>query len=247
MRPHRRASHIGAASLCAAPCAVPLAALLAVAALGCIDIPGPDDGGALGALAPGTNLHRPPKDPPPGTEPVVLVPFGAAWQWADGGVEEAGQGAAWKTYQLQSGSWPEGPAPLGYGEDYIATTIDYGPDPANKYPTYYFRQRVGESLDREAEIQALTLNVMVDDGFVFYLDGREGGRAYLPLTGPIGYATLAVGHDVTESYESYDVSAQILNFVPGSLNSLAVEVHQASVSSSDVVFDAELVAWVTRT
>ena len=171
---------------------------------------------------------------PPGTTAVAEIPRRSAWDYYDGGVD---QGTNWRYYW--AGDWPGGPAPLGYGESYLATTISYGSDPSARHPTAYFRRAFSVG----SNVRAMFLRVMYDDGFVFYINGQEGGRAHMP-PGPVTFSTLASGHEAGNSYQTFDISSQIPNLVPHELNTMAVEVHQASRASSDLVFDAELIVWV---
>jgi len=84
---------------------------------------------------------------------------------------------------------------------------------------------------------------MYDDGFVFYINGKEGGRAAMP-SGTVGFSTLSTGHEAENRYVTFDISSQIPRLNLGTANSLAFEVHQNSASSSDLAFDAELITWV---
>ena len=79
---------------------------------------------------------------------------------------------------------------------------------------------------------------MVDDGVVVYLNGTEIGRADLP-SGTISSTTLASGHEAGNQYQTFDWTSARSLLVSGS-NTIAVEVHQASASSSDLVFDLAL-------
>ena len=170
---------------------------------------------------------------PPGTLQTVVIPRHSSWKYDDSGID---QGTDWRTYQPST--WREAPGPLGYGETYLASTISYGNDPAHKRPTAYF----GKQFYGWRGIRAMYLRVMYDDGFVFYINGREGGRASMPA-GPVTFSTLAQGHEASNHYVTFDISAQIPNVAEWNLNTLAFEVHQTSPSSSDLVFDAELVIW----
>jgi hypothetical protein len=76
-----------------------------------------------------------------------------------------------------------------------------------------------------------------DDGFIAYLNGVEVARRGLP-GGTVNYGTFAASHE-GGGYETIDLAAAIPQLLPGS-NTLAVEVHQTSLSSSDLVWDAEL-------
>src|SRR5206468_3124778 len=83
----------------------------------------------------------------------------------------------------------------------------------------------------------LRLIHLVDDGAVFYLNGLEILRTGMP-PGPIDGSTLASREVDSARYEGpFDI--EVTNLVAGQ-NVLAVEVHQGSFASPDVVFGAEL-------
>src|SRR5205085_1894913 len=94
-------------------------------------------------------------------------------------------------------------------------------------PTIYFRKRFffeGETLGAVVRFVSL-----LDDGAVFYLNGLELGRVGMDVR-PVSYDTLAIRSQDTAFYETN-------YFGPSSLirgwNTLAVELHQASLTSSD--------------
>jgi photosystem II stability/assembly factor-like uncharacterized protein len=175
---------------------------------------------------------------PAGTVQSTLLERRGPWRYWDQGVPTSD----WKTSPDCSGPGTcfsdDGTAPYGYGESYIVHEVGYGGDPSNRNITTYFKQL----FTPPPGVRALFLRVMYDDGFVFYLNGHEGGRSSMP-SGTIGHATLATGHEAENRYVTYDITAQIPNLHAGD-NMLAFEVHQVSRSSSDLVFDAELIAWV---
>ena len=174
---------------------------------------------------------------PPGTYQSVLITRETRWEYHDTGTSPF---PAFHNY-LQC-CWPHGDGPLGYGEPYIETPVAFGPDAGNKHVTTYFRTTFG----RDASLRKLYLRVMYDDGFVFYINGHEGGRASMP-SGAITPSTLASGHEANREYRTFDISAQIPDLIgPGQANTIVFEVHQASRSSSDLVFDAELIGWFDR-
>jgi len=177
---------------------------------------------------------------PPGSSQFTLVPRGSRWSYkADG----SDQGTAWRAeashdYDRWIDPWPEALGPLGYGESYLTTTLPFGPDPAHKPITAYFRRFVAMQLPAAK----LYLRVMYDDGFVFYINGHEGGRASMP-SGPVTASTRAFGHEANAEYVTFDISAQIPDLRLSGDNTLDFEVHQVDPASSDLVFDAELIAW----
>jgi hypothetical protein len=91
--------------------------------------------------------------------------------------------------------------------------------------------------DRTA-VTGLIAEVMYDDGAVIYLNGTEIKRLSMP-TGTITAATRAFGHEANNAYARLDLSAFRDRLGPGE-HLLAVEVHQAEGSSSDLVFDLAL-------
>ena len=156
----------------------------------------------------------------------------SVWRYRDRG----GLATGWRARTYDDSSWATGRGPLGYGEDYLATTVSYGPDPANKHITTYFRKSF--TLSDPGAVTVIRGELMYDDGVVVYLNGTEIGRAAMP-SGTVTSSTLASGHEAGNAYVVYDWSAARSLLVSGS-NTIAVEVHQASPSSSDLVFDLAL-------
>ena len=112
--------------------------------------------------------------------------------------------------------------------------------------TYYFRTHF--TFTNNSGGVALTFSNIVDDGAVYYLNGVEISRFSMTnaLT-PVVYATLATGHEAT-AFEVFTLSGPVVetNLVDGD-NVLAVEVHQTTAGSSDIVFGLALSATVVDT
>lgn len=168
-----------------------------------------------------------------GAVAVTTLPRFSNWKYHAQGID---LGTTWRDAAYVDTTWPTGPGILGYGDPFITTTIPYGPNAAAKYPTTYFRARFTPA-DPPASITALTLNVNYDDGFAAFLNGVEIARR--GLAAGAGYAALAANHE-GGSWESIDVGAFRGALVAG-VNVLAVEVHQTTLGSSDLAFDAELI------
>jgi hypothetical protein len=186
--------------------------------------PGPASALPVGYCDASSLPHEPPMQ--------TAIARGSDWRYRDHG----GLGTAWRNRTFDDSAWASGAGPLGYGEDYLATTVSYGPDASNKYITTYFRATF--TLSDPGAVTALTGELMYDDGVVVYLNGTEIGRASMP-SGAISSTTLASGHEAGNVYETYDWTAARDLLVAGS-NTIAVEVHQASPSSSDLAFDLAL-------
>jgi hypothetical protein len=161
------------------------------------------------------------------------------WRYLDNGSD---QGTAWSAAMFDDASWPTGTAEFGYGDGDEATVVSFGPDAANKYVTTYFRKYF--FVTNAAQWSDLTLRLVRDDGAVVYLNGTEVSRQNMPA-GPIDYQTLAVvainPPDESTFFEQSVSPALLVNGV----NTIAVEIHQVNVTSSDISFNLELIGTST--
>lgn len=162
----------------------------------------------------------------------VAIARGSVWRYWDRGGD---LGTAWRG-SFDDASWPAGAGPLGYGEPYLRTTVGYGPTASAKYTTTYFRKTF--TVADPARVSGMAGELMYDDGLVVYLNGREIGRAAMP-SGTVTATTLASGHEASNAYRAFDWTGHTDELVAGT-NVIAVEVHQASRTSSDLVFDLAL-------
>ncbi len=162
--------------------------------------------------------------------------YGDAWKYFDRGYKPAWN---WNLANFDDNSWPQGKAPLGYpANKQPGTTISYGNDGNNKYPTTYFRKTI--TLDYEpSDILSASITLKVDDGCVVYVNGEEQGRVQMPA-GNIDYNTWSSTYyaDVEELPEN-TIGIDPAHLHKGQ-NVIAVEVHQTSGNSSDLWLDAKL-------
>lgn len=164
----------------------------------------------------------------------VLIPSGATWKFLDNG---SNQGTAWRTPSFNDSAWASGPAELGYGDGDEATVVSFGPDPNNRYITTYFRHTF--NVADPSGFTGLVLDVLRDDGMVVYINGTEVARDNMP-SGTISFntlATTALGVPQEATFFRYNVPATSL--IAGA-NVIAVEIHQANATSSDVSFNLQL-------
>lgn len=166
-------------------------------------------------------------------QPVEFIPKESIWNYSDTGTD---LGTSWKETNFDDSNWAQGKAELGYGDDDENTVISYGNSSSNKHISYYFRNKF--SLTDKSIIQNLNLQLKVDDGAVVYLNGTEIYRTNLP-EGEINYETIAnsaTGGSAESAFISFSADIDLL--LNGN-NVIAVEVHQASNTSSDISFDLE--------
>ena len=161
-----------------------------------------------------------------------LIAPNSSWKFLDNGTN---QGTQWKDKIFDDTLWKTGNAEFGYGDGDETTLVDYGTNASNKYVTTYFRKTF--SVNNPLDYNALSLDIIRDDGVVVYLNGIEVFRNNLPTT-TINYNTLALDSDVDET--NWLINAISPSLLIAGINVLAVEIHQQSTSSSDISFNARL-------
>jgi beta-glucanase (GH16 family) len=164
----------------------------------------------------------------------IPVFSGSTWAYLDEGPAPSSD---WIGRSFSTAGWKMGRAPLGYGNGDEVTEIGFGGDPDRKRITTYFR-RLFAVRDVD-EVSGLSLRTLIDDGAIVYLNGTEVLRFNLP-TGAVDSGTLAgdtVDGDLEREWLVHALDSCLL--VEGT-NVLAVEVHQASRTSSDVRLDLVL-------
>ncbi len=168
----------------------------------------------------------------------LLVPY-TTWKFLDNGSD---QGTVWNTSTFNDSNWQSGKAEFGYGDGDETTLINYGPNASNKYVTTYFRKSF--SINNPLDYATLKLELIRDDGAVVYLNGVEVYRNNMPA-GTINYNIFAADNAPDES--SWLSTIINPNLLISGINVLAVEIHQQSLTSSDISFNAQLSATVPST
>ncbi len=119
---------------------------------------------------------------------------------------------------------------IGYGDDDDNTVV---PQTVSVYLRCKF------NIDDVSQIAGLFLNVDYDDGFVAYINGNEIARENLGLAGStVYYNTIANTDHEAQMYQgnlpnSYSLS-NMVDVLQNGENQLAIQVHNASSSSSDL-------------
>ena len=160
----------------------------------------------------------------------------STWHYLDDGTSL--DDVAWQdtTYATIDDDWAWGNGVFGYG-DPVNTRISFGPDARNKYTTYYFRKEL--DIDLASLPDTIELGVLRDDGAVIYINGVEVRRDNLPA-GPIDYLTTAIETIAGANEEVYYTSRLLASDFRQGINTIAVEVHNRDVFSSDLAFDLYL-------
>jgi hypothetical protein len=166
----------------------------------------------------------------------ILVPPRATWRYSDSGLDP---GPTWTALAYDDTGWWSGRARLGYGQDGELTPLLFGTNAAAKPITCYFRHTF--IVADPALFGPLRLHLQRDDGAVIHLNGRELFRSNIP-EGVINISTPAAS-TVSGANETNWITSTFANpgLVSGA-NILAVEIHQASPTSSDLGLELQLAA-----
>lgn len=168
---------------------------------------------------------------------TTILPLDAEWRYDDSGED---RGTAWREPDYVED--PENPWKTGNGMFYVenatlpglpkTTPLTHG------FVTYYFRTTFNLASPDGAAVQ---LRHVVDDGAVFYVNGNRL-LAFNQDTpeAELNYLTEATGA-VTDAALS-DVIVIPPEFLVAGENVLAVETHQRTAGSTDIVFGATLLS-----
>ena len=160
----------------------------------------------------------------------TLIANGSSWKYWDGNATPA---TNWFSNAFSDLSWKNGNAPLGYGGLGHTTTVSYGSDSNNKYPTAYFRKTV--NITELASKDNFLISTLVDDGAAVYVNGTEVGRVNMPA-GALTFNTYSTTYNngITGTFNVPK------NLLTEGDNVIAVEVHQTGATSSDLIFNLQL-------
>ncbi len=163
--------------------------------------------------------------------PVKLDPS-ASWRYL---VSPTGPGAGWTSPGFNDAAWALGAAQLGYGDGDEETVVGYGPSSSSKYITTWFRT----TFTATSIPATLSLDLLADDGAVVYINGVEVVRDNMP-SGTITATTRASSGRSGSAENAFRTFTLSPSAVSVGTNTIAVEVHQDSSSSSDMSFAAAI-------
>jgi hypothetical protein len=185
-----------------------------------------------------------------GTAPAapitVILTNGSLWSYDNNGVQPPndGEGDVWSSPNFDDSLWLSGFTEIG-GGDAVAppnnnterTPINIGPAAA-RFSAVYFRKTF--VVADPSAFGSLIVRSLHDDGSAVYLNGAL--VATFNTTNEVGvpfaYTDLAAGAPADDGTFYY--SSNIVNSLVAGVNTLAVEVHQNALNSSDLSFDLML-------
>ncbi|MEW5766003.1 MAG: hypothetical protein AB1797_00040 [bacterium] len=177
----------------------------------------------------------------------VLIDIDEEWRYLEG---YAPPPKSWNQLNFDDSDWLRGESGFGYGDEDDATLL---PEMQGKFTTLYLRKKF--VVTDLATVKTLFLNVDYDDGFVAYLNGTEVVRVGLDES--VDYDSLAENHeaihdgklDMTHpqnynplpTLEPFNLN-RFIGLLKKGTNLLAIEVHNATLDSSDLTMIPQLVA-----
>lgn len=176
----------------------------------------------------------------PFTPPIELVSFTSNWRFDETGAD---LGTAWRATSYDDSAFDLGQSVFWTGP--FGTLL---PEPRNttleltfngkRVNTYYFRTHF-QYPAVATNVLLLTSN-LVDDGAVFYLNNREVSRLRM-TSGTFNYQTFAINAPGNGTvYEAISIAPGLVHTGD---NVLAVEVHQSTAASTDLIFGSRLLAY----
>jgi len=154
-------------------------------------------------------------------QPTGLIAPNSEWKYDDDGEVDPG----WETPEFNDGTWGTATSPLGYGERYLNK-----PHLKKGQLNYYLRHQF--TVKDSTAIPSLIMRARYDDAFVVYLNGTELTRTH-PLDGS------SVRDHEAKEFETFALPATALR---NGVNILAVRLVNRERNSSDIVWDANLLA-----
>ncbi len=153
---------------------------------------------------------------------------------------------AWRSdLTFDDSAWQSGAGGVGFElstgyESYFGIDVEDAMSAENA--TCYIRVPFTLTAATLENLEALTLNVRYDDGFIIYLNGNELQRAM--FNGTPAWNSAASGNhsdSLAKAFESFDLSSRIRDLHAGA-NLLAIHGMNLTVNDSDFLISVELVA-----
>lgn len=175
----------------------------------------------------------------------TLIEIGSDWSYFRG-VEEPDEN--WLLPDFDDGDWEVGPSAFGYGTAAHETQALAGgtriDDMANSFLSLYIRSIF--TVEDVASISAVLLRIRYDDGCVVYLNGEEIARLSMPGTAGdfVAFDTAGMLHEA-DIVQTVPFTCEQLDLLTDGENSLAIQGHNANLTSSDFILQPELLALTT--
>ena len=167
---------------------------------------------------------------------ATLVPVGASYKFFAGTEEPSDPVAAWHQPGFDDSRWDPVTTPIGYGEEDRFDNFSTIEGMEDNYLSFYLRTEFPLTQEQIDAVTGLRFHNVYDDGFAAYLNGT---RIVIENLRPSGddFET-AFNSRARSSRERREYEADVSEFkdlLQVGPNVLAVQTHNSSISSSDVL------------
>lgn len=170
------------------------------------------------------------------SQAALVFNTGANWRWFKGRTEASTPDAtAWRGINFNDSAFTTASSPFWYGD--VQTGGTQITDMQNQYTSIFLRRTF--VLSSVSDISSLKLSAMCDDGFIVWINGTEVQRYNMPA-GALAYNASASGAAAEPvALADYTLLNPASYLVVGT-NVIAIQVFNAGVASTDLVFDCSL-------
>ena len=173
---------------------------------------------------------------------VVYLERGSVWRYLPGLAEASTPDhAAWRHGTFDDAAWEERPSPFGYGETPLGTDLSQlDPPMRNTYSSFFLRQIL--TVMSPESIVDLRVRASYDDAFILWINGHELLRQNVSPSpeGEAPFDSTATGGHESGTYEEFPLDTPE-TFLDAGENTVAVQVFNATLSSSDAYLDMEII------
>jgi len=168
------------------------------------------------------------------SQPTILVPSRANWQYLKGTSEASTPVTAWRAPDFDDSGWLSVGAPIGYGENFIVTRLA---DMQGSYASVFLRRKF--QVADPAQVGSLVLEALFDDGFNVWINGVHVLRQNLSAN-EMPFSGLASLKTETGDYEAFNLPSPS-GYLRAGENVIAIQAHNVNLStSSDFYIDVQL-------
>ncbi len=164
---------------------------------------------------------------------IPFVSYGDTWRYSDKNVD---LGTGWRAPAFDDSAWQQGPGLFGFENASLPAPGIRTPFTNSQQLTFYLRTKF--TYNGSLKGVTVTIDQVLDDGAVYYLNGQEIGRSGMP-SGIVTFTTTS-SRTTGDAVEELGVITADGSALVNGTNVLAVEVHQTNQTSSDVVFGMRL-------
>ncbi len=173
-------------------------------------------------------------------EEEINIPASSSWYFFRGKSEPSNGNLQWTMTDYDDSGWESGRTGIGYGDGDDTTLLT---DMKWNYLSIYLRK--GFYVTDPSRVKQLFLRIDYDDGFIAYLNGSEIARRQMGETGTfVAYNSPSTGEYEAGTPETIDVSS-FLSLLQTGNNVLAIQVHNMSLTDTDVSMMPELTSSAT--